>query len=180
MGSHLNNRYGLWSWAACPGGPGTVNERERAMNYEVHGELQPIGGGDPIPLIRATLSIGRRESCDICLRFPNISGIHAQMEFRNGYWYIRDMNSTNGVKVQGVRVQEKLLHPRDEVTIGKRKYIIEYELPADRRALDEVVEEDIMSQSLLEKAGLERHEAKRPVSKNKASFDAGDFLLADE
>jgi len=150
------------------------------MNYEVHGELQPIGGGDAIPLIRQTLSIGRRESCDICLRFPNISGIHAQMEYRNGYWYIRDMNSTNGVKVQGVRVQEKLLHPHDEVTIGKRKYIIEYELPADRRALDEVVEEDIMSQSLLEKAGLERHKAERPSPKNKSSFDAGDFLLADE
>ena len=150
------------------------------MKYEVHGELQPIGGGDAIPLIRETLSIGRRESCDICLRFPNISGIHAQMEFRNGYWYIRDMNSTNGVKVQGVRVQEKLLHPRDEVIIGKRKFIIEYELPADRRALDEVVEEDIMSQSLLEKAGLERLKPNRPASKNKASFDAGDFLLADE
>jgi pSer/pThr/pTyr-binding forkhead associated (FHA) protein len=150
------------------------------MKYEVHGELQPIGGGDPVPLLRDVLTLGRRESCDVCLRFPNISGVHATMEFRDGYWYIRDMNSTNGIKVQGVRVQEKLLHPRDEVTIGKRKYIIDYELPADRRALDEVVEEDIMSQSLLEKAGLERHKSERPPSKTKNSFDPGDFLLADE
>jgi adenylate cyclase len=146
------------------------------MKYEVHGELQPIGGGDPIPLIREALTIGRRESCDICLRLPNISGLHAQLSFRNGYWYIRDMNSTNGVKVNGLRIQEKLLHPRDEVSIGKRKYIIQYELPADRRALDEVVEEDIMSQSLLEKAGLERRKPDRS-SKN---FDPGDFLLSDE
>jgi pSer/pThr/pTyr-binding forkhead associated (FHA) protein len=151
------------------------------MKYEVHGELQPIGGGDPIPLLREVLTLGRRESCDICLRYPNISGVHAEMTFRNGYWYIRDMNSTNGVKVQGMRVQEKLLHPRDEVTIGKRKYIIEYELPADRRALDEVVEEDIMSQSLLEKAGLERPKQNRSTTrKSSDSFDAGDFLLADE
>ena len=150
------------------------------MNYQVHGELQPIGGGDAIPLLREVLTLGRRESCDICLRYPNISSVHAQMSFRNGYWYIRDMNSTNGVKVQGLRVQEKLLHPRDEVTIGKRKYIIDYELPADRRALDEVVEEDIMSQSLLEKAGLERPKPKRSPRKSQASFDAGDFLLADE
>jgi pSer/pThr/pTyr-binding forkhead associated (FHA) protein len=149
------------------------------MNYEIHGELQPVGGGDAIPLLREVLTLGRRESCDICLRYPNISGLHAQMSFRNGYWYIRDMNSTNGVKVQGMRVQEKLLHPRDEITIGKRKYIIEYELPADRRALDEVVEEDIMSQSLLEKAGLERPKPKRSTRKS-GSFDAGDFLLADE
>lgn len=150
------------------------------MSFEVHGELQPIGGGDAIPLIREVLTIGRRESCDICLRFPNISGIHAQLMFRNGYWYIRDMNSTNGVKVQGMRVQEKLLHPRDEITIGKRKYVIDYELPADRRALDEVVEEDIMSQSLLEKAGLERPKPPRSSRKPGDSFDAGDFLLSDE
>ncbi len=149
------------------------------MKYEVHGELQPILGGDSIPLIREILTLGRRDSCDIPLRFPNISGQHAKLMFRNGYWYIRDLNSTNGVKVNGIRVQEKLLHPRDEITIGKRKYRIEYELPADRRALDEVVEEDIMSQSLLEKAGLERPKANRSPTKS-SSFDAGDFLLADE
>ena len=150
------------------------------MNYELHGELHPKGGGDPIPLIREVLTIGRRESCDIRLPFPNISGLHAQLSFRNGYWYIRDMNSTNGVKVQGVRVQEKLLHPRDEITIGKRQYFIEYELPADRRALDEVVDEDIMSQSLLEKAGLERPKSPRSGRKSGDSFDAGEFLLSEE
>jgi len=149
------------------------------MNYQVHGELQPIGGGDSIPLIREVLTLGRRDSCDIPLRFPNISGIHAQLTFRNGYWYLRDMNSTNGVKVNGVRITEKLLHPRDEISIGKRRYLIEYELPADRRALDEVVEEDIMSQSLLEKAGLERRKPDRS-SKKSGTFDPGDFLLSDE
>ena len=152
------------------------------MNYQVHGELQPLGGGDPIPLIREILTLGRRDSCDIPLRYPNISGLHAQLSFRNGYWYIRDMNSTNGVKVNGTRIQEKLLHPRDEITIGKRKYVIEYELPADRRALDEVVEEDIMSQSLLEKAGLERRKPERSPKKSpsSSSFDPGDFLLGEE
>ena len=150
------------------------------MSFDVHGELQPVGGGDPIPLIREVMTLGRRESCDIPLKFPNVSGVHAQLSFRNGYWYIRDMNSTNGIKVQGIRVTEKLLHPRDEITIGKRKYIIEYELPADRRALDEVVEEDIMSQSLLEKAGLERPKPPRSSRRSDDSFDAGDFLLADE
>jgi adenylate cyclase len=149
------------------------------MNYQVHGELQPIGGGDAIPLIREVLTLGRRDSCDIPLRFPNISGVHAQLTFRNGYWYLRDMNSTNGVKVNGVRITEKLLHPRDEISIGKRRYLIEYELPADRRALDEVVEEDIMSQSLLEKAGLERRKPERS-SKKSGTFDPGDFLLSEE
>lgn len=126
------------------------------MSQQPHSELVPVGGGDTIPLTHEVLTIGRRESCDICLRFPNVSGIHCQLLNREGYWYIRDLNSTNGVKVNGLRVQEKLLHPGDEIAIAKRRYMIHYELPADRRALEEVVEEDIMSQPLLEKAGLER------------------------
>ena len=40
-----------------------------------NGELVPVGGGDPIPLIRPILTLGRRESCDICISFPNISGM---------------------------------------------------------------------------------------------------------
>ncbi len=153
------------------------------MSQEVNGELVPVGGGDPIPLIREQLVLGRRESCDICLRFPNISGKHAEMQFRKGYWYIRDLNSTNGIKVNGVRVQEKMLHPKDEITIGKRLYSIHYEMPVGGTAAEEI-EEDIMSQSLLQKAGLERPrrtEGKgRTDSRGRRVFDPAEFLLNDE
>lgn len=124
--------------------------------FQPNGELVPTGGGDSIPLVREVLTIGRRESCDICMRFPDISSVHAQLSFQDGYWRIRDLNSTNGIKVNGMRVLEKMLHPNDEVSIGKRRYSILYELPSDRRlALDESPEEDILSQSLLQRAGLE-------------------------
>ncbi len=149
------------------------------MPLRANGQLVPVGGGDSIPLIRELLTIGRRESCDICMKFPNISGVHCELVFRSGYWYVRDRNSTNGVKVNGTRVQEKLLHPDDEISIGKRRYVIRYELPADRRALDEM-EEDIMSQSLLEKAGLERPRRDHEPPKKGKAFDPADFLLADD
>ena len=124
---------------------------------EAHGELIPVGGGDPIPLQREHLIIGRRESCDIPLRFPNVSGIHCELTFRNGYWHIRDKGSTNGVKVNGNRVQEKYLHPGDEITIAKRRFTIDYQLLAGRQALEEIEDaEDVMGQPLLEKAGLIR------------------------
>ena len=147
------------------------------MNRGINGELVPQGGGDPIPLIREVLTIGRRESCDIRMPFPNISGMHCQLYFRNGYWYVRDLNSTNGVKVNGTRVQEKVLHPRDELSIGKRKYNIEYEMPTGQSVVEE--EEDILQQSLMEKAGLEkpREDKRRRAA---ASFDAAEFLLADD
>lgn len=125
------------------------------MSLKPNGELMPTGGGDNIPLIREKLTVGRRDACDICLRFPNISGLHAELIFRAGYWYIRDCNSTNGVKVNGTRVQEKMLHPRDKVTIGKKDFVIRYDLPADAIGrIEEDQEEDVMATSLLEKAGL--------------------------
>ena len=128
------------------------------MGLDVHGELVPVGGGDTIPLKREKLVIGRRESCDIRMPFPNISSVHCELTFKDGYWTVQDKNSTNGTKVNGMRVPRKMLMPNDELTIGKRKFTIQYTLPADRR-LEELLDEeeqDIMSQSLLERAGLEK------------------------
>ena len=43
------------------------------MSNTLEGQLVPLGGGDAIPLIREVLTVGRRETCDICMRFANIS-----------------------------------------------------------------------------------------------------------
>lgn len=149
------------------------------MSQEVNGELVPVGGGDPIPLIRDTLVLGRRESCDICMRLPNVSGRHCQLTFSNGYWYIQDLNSSNGVKVDGARIApgRRLLHSGAEITLAKRKYIILYREVAGRTAMEEL-EEDIMSQPLLERAGLQqpRHRGEDRYG----DLDAGEFLLSDE
>jgi len=128
------------------------------MSTVPHGQLVPLGGGDSIPLCRETMSVGRRESCDICLKFPAISSMHCEFIFREGYWTIRDLNSTNGIKVNGERVSSRPLRPGDEVSIAKRTYVIQYELPTAAAArLDELhTPEQVMGQSLLEKAGLLR------------------------
>ena len=49
---------------------------------EVLGVLQPVGGGDPIPLIKPEIIVGRRPSCDIRLDFENISGKHCVLRLR--------------------------------------------------------------------------------------------------
>jgi pSer/pThr/pTyr-binding forkhead associated (FHA) protein len=145
--------------------------------FQPNGELVPLGGGDNILLVREQLTLGRRESCDICLRFPNISSVHAQLTFQEGYWRIKDLNSTNGIKVNGSRVLEKMLHPNDKISIGKREFTIVYEMPVGSRAMEEL-EEDVMGRSLLEAAGLEK--PKSPKDKKevkKKGFDPADVLL---
>jgi adenylate cyclase len=133
------------------------------MGIERNGELIPETGGDNIPLIRNKLTIGRRESCDICLRFPNISGQHCELSFQDGYWLITDLGSTNGIKVNGVKVKKKALRDGDQVSIANRTFTISYTMRAGQHALEEILEDEdsIMGQSLLEKAGLERPRAEQ-------------------
>jgi predicted component of type VI protein secretion system len=121
------------------------------------GELHPIGGGDPIPLLKKSLLVGRRESCDIVLRFSNVSAHHCQLEIEGGYWYVHDKQSRNGVKVNGVRITDKRLDPGDILSVAKHKYEVRYS-PAELGAVGpppmDAPEEEIFSKSLLERAGL--------------------------
>src|SRR5262245_42922189 len=132
------------------------------MNAPLNGELVPVGGGDPIPLVRDKLICGRRESCDIVLRFPNISGQHCELRFCDGLWHLQDLNSTNGTRVNGQAVNHKVLRPGDEIMIAKRRYIIQYALPPSHRPLADVLEDEDLGMSLMEKAGLEK--PKKPKS----------------
>ena len=137
------------------------------MSQEQLGELVPIGGGDAIPLIQDVMTIGRRKSCDIQLDFANISGTHAELAFRNGVWHLRDMGSTNGVKVNGERTLRRPLRPGDEIAVANHKYTIQYQLAAGS-SLEDIFseEEDVFGQSLMEKAGLEK--PKRPDAHGKS------------
>ncbi|MEX0712667.1 MAG: FHA domain-containing protein [Pirellulales bacterium] len=123
----------------------------------MYGELIPVGGGDTIPLLKTSLLVGRRESCDIVLRFPNVSAHHCQLTLMSGYWYVRDVGSRNGVKVNNMRVTEKRLDPGDSLAIAKHRYQIKYS-PADLGAVGPPPGDggiaEVFSKSLLERAGL--------------------------
>ena len=123
------------------------------------GQLVPQGGGDVIPLLRAELLVGRRESCDVVLRFSNVSAHHCELNLRDGYWYVKDLQSRNGTKVNSVRVTERFLEPGDVLSVAKHKYEVQYsptELGATGPPPMESVQEEIMKKSLLQRAGLER------------------------
>lgn len=132
------------------------------MAQEQRGELVPVGGGDAIPLAQDVMTIGRRESCDICLKFQNVSGTHAELAFKNGVWYIRDLGSANGVKLNGERVLRRPLRPGDEISLSNHKYTIQYQLADDVAADVFAEEENIFGTSLMEKAGLTKPKKPRP------------------
>jgi pSer/pThr/pTyr-binding forkhead associated (FHA) protein len=63
--------------------------------------------------------IGRSDAADCVIPDPNISRRHAELrQVAPGEWEIVDLNSTNGVKVNGRRLPSARLREGDEVTLG--------------------------------------------------------------
>src|SRR5919202_52249 len=52
---------------------------------------------------------------------------HAELRNEDGYWTVTDLGSTNGVKVNGRRVQEAVLEPGDELALGLARLRFELE-----------------------------------------------------
>ena len=57
------------------------------------GKLVPCGGGMPVPLLKATVVIGRKADCDVMLPCRSISGRHCELSFQEGSWWVRDLGS---------------------------------------------------------------------------------------
>ena len=125
-----------------------------------YGQLVPTGGGDNIELRKEKLIIGRRETCDIVLRFGNVSGQHARMTLEEGYWFLKDLGSRNGTKVDGYRISRKRLDPGVKISFAKHDFVIEYN-PEDLGAFGPPPPDDdqldvLLQRGLLDRAGLSR------------------------
>lgn len=154
---------------------------------EVLGILQPVGGGDPIPLNKPEIIIGRRPSCDIRLDFENISGKHCLLRLLNGVWNVKDLGSTNGTTVNGGRVTtEQSVMPDEELGIAGHMFTIDYD-PAGPEAfltahkdLDEEVVQERAKHSLMDLAGLDTDSSKPRVKRPKRAPATIERLSADE
>ena len=48
--------------------------------------------------------IGRADNCEFCISNDYVSRVHAEVGFENGTWWIRDLESSNGIFLDGRRV----------------------------------------------------------------------------
>jgi len=67
-------------------------------------------------------SIGRSPSNDIVLKESKVSRQHAAINLRNNHYVIIDLKSSNGILVNGRKVEEAMLQDGDEVTVGSFKF----------------------------------------------------------
>jgi predicted component of type VI protein secretion system len=96
--------------------------RRARARLRVAGRVHPVSSGG------ATL--GRSRDCDVILDDANVSRHHAEIRPSGGSWTVRDLGSTNGVKVNGRRVdpqRPQSLKRGDELEIGTSHVTFELE-----------------------------------------------------
>jgi predicted component of type VI protein secretion system len=97
-------------------------------------QLISLNDGPNILLDKPILLIGRHEECDIQIDSRKISRRHCCIAQVNDYLVVRDLGSTNGIRINGVRVLEGRLNHNDELTIGANRYRLTWDVLEDEAA----------------------------------------------
>jgi hypothetical protein len=76
--------------------------------------------GRRVVLDRDKVTLGRLPECELAVADPNVSRRHAEVRRGpDGTWLAADLGSTNGTKVNGVKISEpRKLEDGDEITVG--------------------------------------------------------------
>jgi pSer/pThr/pTyr-binding forkhead associated (FHA) protein len=78
--------------------------------------LQP--GDQVIDLTQPDVLLGRQSDADLRMPQPDVSRQHCRFQFADGAWQILDLDSLNGVYVNGARVRRvAVLQPGDQIRI---------------------------------------------------------------
>lgn len=90
-------------------------------------QLLALTDGPSILLDKPILLFGRDLECDVRFDSRKISRKHCCIAQVSDYLVVRDLGSTNGVRINGVRVLEGRLSAGDEVTIGNCRYQVRWD-----------------------------------------------------
>lgn len=108
------------------------SDRMRTGTFSIDAQLAEGEGGlgagslilptrQRVPLGERPLTIGRLPECNITLNDPNVSRHHAEVRAQGNGFVIVDNGSTNGVKVNGIKVAQQMLSDGDQITIGNTR-----------------------------------------------------------
>jgi membrane-bound lytic murein transglycosylase D len=71
-----------------------------------------------VTLFAKPFRIGRADECEFCIPNDYVSRVHAEVCFENGAWWIRDLNSSNGIFLDGRRVDRVAITKSLTVRLG--------------------------------------------------------------
>ncbi len=140
-GFNPNDPKGIWQ---CTQQLLKYASEENALRQRVKHKAQ-IVSGQPIPesiwqlrsplsddesvvfsIVEAISITGRDDQCELVLPLPHISRKHVVLTPQTDGLCVRDLDSTNGTRVNDVLVQEAVMHHGDTLTIAGLTLVLEY------------------------------------------------------
>ncbi len=109
-----------------------VDERLHTGAFHILGRMvEGVGGsgagslvlpnGDRFSLTESVISVGRHPDCNLVLADPNVSRNHAEIRPKGDRFEVVDLRSTNGTRVNGVRIDTQVLQDGDELSFGNTR-----------------------------------------------------------
>ena len=99
------------------GAPAPDRNPRRRATLAVAGRKHELG--------KPQIVLGRSRECDIAINDANVSRRHAEIRHENGSFWIVDLNSTNGVEVNGKRIDRAQLEHSDRIVLGQTELTFE-------------------------------------------------------
>jgi hypothetical protein len=69
--------------------------------------------------------LGRSKDCDVQLTDPNVSRRHAEIRQEGTAYWVVDLDSTNGIEVNGEKTPRAKLEPGDRITLGSTEVVFD-------------------------------------------------------
>lgn len=102
----------------------------------------PGGGEQEFEISKQNITVGRGQTNDIVLQDAKMSRAHARFEFSaEGEVTVIDAGSTNGVRVNGVKVERMEIKPGDVVQMGESQ--IQYERSSEEDEGMTIIDSDL-------------------------------------
>ncbi len=110
----------------------------RPIRLEVHFKEQAL-------LFRvfsqAEVTLGRDPGCDVTIEDQAVSAHHARMSFHHGQWWLEDLGSTNGTKLNNSKLTTAtVLASGDEIKCGKARIKINLGLEESRETYSKTID----------------------------------------
>ena len=87
-------------------------------------EVYSLGGEKRrIELRKDKIFIGRSPECDIQFPVKSISRKHAGLYLHNEEYFIEDLESTNGIYINGIKIEKASLRNGDFIELGEIKML---------------------------------------------------------
>jgi hypothetical protein len=84
--------------------------------------------GNRIPIDKRRVVLGRSRECDIQVNDPNVSRRHAEIRQEGATYWMVDLDSTNGIELNGRRQRRVKLENGTKVTLGSTDLVFRREI----------------------------------------------------